>query len=754
MADSRARRLPLEIKVLTDEPIVGIAAHFDDQDFSSMCLTLSPTEGPFHGLRLHFSVTIPESYPKSPPIIKISSPIPHPNVVDGKLCCDILLPTDPDAESNPEYRGGWCPMYSLQSVFLQLLSFFMSRNVEQTSGRITQVVRPRRGFKWQSASMTPEQILFEECRAILVQFSCTKCGYNDGAMQSVCSTSEVTEPLVESTPSLPQDRARLRKVLARINTKPEIWLQIADWLSDQSMQHLMQAYKPFSDIANAHHLLIKRQLRCFFLRTPLRETNSVVLGIGVRGYYKNSPSVRPVEFDLLSYEAFSPPHRIRTSSWNERFTHFLPLVLTEYHFRRSLGVLQEFTAAFTHSGESRRRRSFDPLLVVQVLPLLMNGLVVRFMKETSPAHPPGFHEPPARSSSESTLLAEDAGATTDHLAPGQVARTKSMMHASEKALIGYFLMLHSFTRLTLEYPGILEWVNNTISSFLQDPSARDKSFVPNLGEFYAYLSICDQPEDQWRAVIEPVFLETLCRSVVWMLDPKHGNKPYLAYLESDDQVSEFRLLETFESAITSLRMLMFHAYLIRVISRLENAQNLQERNEIYMSRYGYPRPAILADLQREVQEIYTVNNWSLAMSKIGLEPMSKLELCRVLRQAIVDSRQKDYHHSPLHRCTLQKLRLDAQAAREPLFESSFDSDPSPEPIRWETIPGLDTLRSNQLKIVDEQTSNGQCPTFFVNRRRNVPGSDRGAVDGRPSEKKGDHERQRGADDWGGEKRGH
>lgn len=88
--NSLLSRLQGDLKDLLSNPYPGIDVHHNDADLRKMCLILSPLGGPFVGLRLHFKVTLPLTWPVDPPKIKSSSQLDHPNVFGSYICSDLL----------------------------------------------------------------------------------------------------------------------------------------------------------------------------------------------------------------------------------------------------------------------------------------------------------------------------------------------------------------------------------------------------------------------------------------------------------------------------------------------------------------------------------------------------------------------------------------------------------------------------------------------------------------------------------------
>ncbi|RIB20026.1 ubiquitin-conjugating enzyme/RWD-like protein [Gigaspora rosea] len=126
---SHLLRLKRDIIELRNDPLKGIDVIIHDDDITSMCLILTPLQGPFFGLRLHLSVNIPEEYPRIAPKVSIQTAVEHPNVIDSDndngnayICADILKNNN---RSSRGYNGGYTAGYLLKYIFLQLLSFFL-----------------------------------------------------------------------------------------------------------------------------------------------------------------------------------------------------------------------------------------------------------------------------------------------------------------------------------------------------------------------------------------------------------------------------------------------------------------------------------------------------------------------------------------------------------------------------------------------------------------------------------------------------
>src|SRR6187402_3378718 len=105
------QRLLQDIAELQSKPYPNIVLHVQDNDLTQACLILT-VEG--YG-PMHLTVTFPENFPLSAPIISMDSEVKHPNVFGSYICASIL-----------NTQEGYTPAYRLKGIAIQLLSFFSS----------------------------------------------------------------------------------------------------------------------------------------------------------------------------------------------------------------------------------------------------------------------------------------------------------------------------------------------------------------------------------------------------------------------------------------------------------------------------------------------------------------------------------------------------------------------------------------------------------------------------------------------------
>lgn len=563
MSETWKLRLKQDIRDLYKEPVEGVDVIIDDKDISVMCLVLTPPKGsPYYGLRLHFSVKIHTSYPMSPPKITVDTIVTHPNVFeDGYLCADIIkAESELNWARSNGYKGGYSPAYLLKNIFMNLLSFFASEHIEQDGGYMART------------DMTQHNKISKKAVA---RFTCTKCKFNlQCGLQGVYKPSDdgddsstvETAGVVATT-----DSTRPTQAVTLDRLPEEIWLLIANMLWDQSMFCLGKVYPRFSTIARKYNLLIRRSLVCFYLRKPFTEA---VLGIGLK-FIANGHKIeiKPCEFELFSYEAFDRCE-LRKGVWNEDFTHFLPVALSTDHFERALPTIRSSLVRFVGN-----RNVFTPDVILQALPKMCNQMVLNLME--------------ACSTSSTTATSGN-----------------TRLRASEKALTGYYLLLHLTQVLIGAHPALQSQLTQRVDDFVTSPNSRGKLAVPDLGEFLIQImldkTVMSDP-CAWRDRLSVPFLhEFLSRLVVWQLDPSKGNRPYLAYLDPTDKPSLFYMRESFVASLTSFKLVMFQVAFLKLVRAHPPSYD----------RYGYPPDFLSEQLLRVVREI---DDLSMRMTILSLD---------------------------------------------------------------------------------------------------------------------------------------
>ncbi|KAJ3003484.1 UNVERIFIED_CONTAM: hypothetical protein HDU68_005679, partial [Siphonaria sp. JEL0065] len=419
------RRIMIELKGLEANPLPGVKVHVHDKDVTSLCLHLEPQEGIYRGLPLHLSVKLRE-YPASSPHVVLQTPMTHPNVFPGweqngaYICCDILkgrLVTDSKGRVS-----GYSPAYSLGTIFLQLMSFFSAKNIEQDGEYVSQNIAGEGARR--------------ECIRNIRKFNCKKCGYlgkdvalgerydyveaevpsgftlfdfvalelDDSAYEAAVSPKAATsimvpaaaQPIPTNEAKVVTDADKILDLVGNFSTLPiELALEIASHMSVEDLYKLSRVSTTFGDLVQQFNLTVRRDQKCFYYKTGIQDaTLGVYLlayrpfvftnfclpqlpGVGIWVAEKGrNRDMKPVDFDLLSHEAFITEN-VRKTVWGQGFTHFLPLALTQQHFGKALPLLKTVLVELNLTTKSKE---FRPETALHVISKLMNLMVVDLMK--------------------------------------------------------------------------------------------------------------------------------------------------------------------------------------------------------------------------------------------------------------------------------------------------------------------------------------------------------------------------------------
>lgn len=147
---------------------------------------LVPQEGRYKGLLIHCVLEFPDDYPSNPPKIKLSTGIPHSNIIehDGNknyLCLDLLKNffwMDGGVNKHTPYSG-WSSAYSVMSIMMQLHTFLFDDYVENYDGRMKHTLyelSPEEGGDFRDISTIKDKLekSFVDCR----NCRCEKCGHS------------------------------------------------------------------------------------------------------------------------------------------------------------------------------------------------------------------------------------------------------------------------------------------------------------------------------------------------------------------------------------------------------------------------------------------------------------------------------------------------------------------------------------------------------------------------------------------------
>ncbi|KAI5799204.1 ubiquitin-conjugating enzyme/RWD-like protein [Peziza echinospora] len=133
MSAVAARRLLKEYRQLVDEAPEGLSAGPIDEDnlFEWECLIQGPEDTPFEGGVFPATLSFPKDYPLSPPSMKFTCEMFHPNIYkDGSVCISILHPPGDDPNQYESASERWSPIQSVEKILISVMSMLAEPNDE------------------------------------------------------------------------------------------------------------------------------------------------------------------------------------------------------------------------------------------------------------------------------------------------------------------------------------------------------------------------------------------------------------------------------------------------------------------------------------------------------------------------------------------------------------------------------------------------------------------------------------------------
>jgi hypothetical protein len=443
---------------------------------------------------------------------------------------------------------------------------------------------------------------------------------------SVGRSSPLPSPGVKST-------QKSLKSIHDMNVPDEILLMICNHLETEDLMVFAEAWERIGAAVTKYDIIRTRELQCFCFK---KDYMSARLGVGVGITRSGRMGSISSEFDLLSHDGFYI-HQIRRSVQGVPFEYWLPLPISNGHWRKVRGDVEESLKNISAAA------TLGSVPHVEVIYRFMNDVVVKLNQQASQVSTRQRHYP-YEETAKSTLT-----------------------HASEKAIESYFHLFHLLLCLATEHPEIIRDANRTLQAFSR--GANSKGACPNLGHLLVAALISDV--EMTDVMIKAIIKETITRNVVWMLDAKGAGMAELSYMEPSE-VSEYRLKKTFEASKTSYRLLMFLNLFRRVAVGNPRKPLRQLRDEAF-ERHGAPPRGSAKGLANSIKRIHQVNNFPDFLVMMGIGKPSAAWFTNFLRECVTASMQKGYSRMPLN----QKQALFLRKEKEPKVEVVQGLTPTP-----------------------------------------------------------------------------
>lgn len=103
----------------------------EDNFFQWEALVCGPPGTPYEGGVFTAHLSFPRDYPLSPPTMRFTTPLFHPNVYpDGRVCISILHPPGEDPHHYELSSERWSPVQSIEKILMSVVSMLAEPNDE------------------------------------------------------------------------------------------------------------------------------------------------------------------------------------------------------------------------------------------------------------------------------------------------------------------------------------------------------------------------------------------------------------------------------------------------------------------------------------------------------------------------------------------------------------------------------------------------------------------------------------------------
>jgi len=306
-------------------------------------------------------------------------------------------------------------------------------------------------------------------------------------------------------------------------------------------------------------------------------------GIQVSGNQVSTPC------EYLSLEAFK--NGIRNGTRNQRISYWIPLYITKDHFTATKDHLfnnsQVIYTELRKASKNLRQNAPLALQVLEILSASMNNMVV------------------------------------------EVMNNQNNLTANDVFIDGYFAFYRILVEAAQSNPKLVEHVDGAITKFLQGPAGRNKSEIPNLGNFLIGLLI--SKKYNWPSISREFISECDARNVFWYVkgNPKNPAK----YPELINEKSKPRKIKVFQATQTSRNLVCFQVKFLQMAKSI-SIEDLDKN-------YGIPEPEARDVLKQAYKKIVAIDNWEGYFQWINVAPTKDRE--EELVDALLLSKQNKYH---------------------------------------------------------------------------------------------------------------
>ena len=352
-------------------------------------------------------------------------------------------------------------------------------------------------------------------------------------------------------------------------------------------------FPPFPQIQEQNIKLTQEQYKeekkkeiCCYHRKINFEEGALGLGISITKIPRTGEikGITP-RFDFIAFKTYTK-ERLRVAFNGERFTHWFPL----YFGVNKEKVINSVKRSISMLAKGNTNE-FSPNLVLKVMPKFFNYICLNIMSEK--------------------------------------------VHNSSRAIEILIYVFRVMLLLEEAFPEIKTEANKNLEEFIKNPEQRIKEKTPSLGDLLVMLSISGKKiEELLPSYIE----EQMDRQIFWILQ----EIPEFESLINSAEVDDIRAKVCFKCGITGQQLLLFYYYFINkmIYSECESLEKFAEKID---QTHCCLTETEIDKHRNEINQILKIDNFNDFYKFMNLEPPSKDELNKKLKQAFENSKIKKYH---------------------------------------------------------------------------------------------------------------
>ncbi|RVX13775.1 Ubiquitin-conjugating enzyme E2 7 [Vitis vinifera] len=179
--------LQKQLKDLCKHPVDGFSAGLVDESniFEWSVTIIGPPDTLYDGGFFNAVMTFPPDYPNSPPTVRFTSEIWHPNVYpDGKVCISILHPPGDDPNGYELATERWSPVHTDKNMRDPYL-IFLCRNNEHVFLKQSYVLMPQGESPFQSIGQEGTSLWMARVESIVLSIISMLSSPNDESPANV-----------------------------------------------------------------------------------------------------------------------------------------------------------------------------------------------------------------------------------------------------------------------------------------------------------------------------------------------------------------------------------------------------------------------------------------------------------------------------------------------------------------------------------------------------------------------------------------